>query len=200
MRRKEIARELGRGDPGEFLPSGLFVRLMGKCVMWSESTSSSGNSTGGFRPELSKREAVLVFGADMFTMTELPKANAIRVRLAEKSTNPAPVVERLQGLIDLVLAECFPNLECSLLVPFHHASPSGETPSVNPARPMLDLDVVVQSLADNAPVWVGKKSVSPPLLRELCKLWLPPMGLLEAYDIFLSYRWVCLPFLCCCFL
>ena len=77
-----------------------------------------------------------------------------------------------------VTAECFENLTFSLLIP------------VGTGGKLLDLDTVIQCLADNESLWIGKKNMSAAQLGDLCKAWLPPSGLLLAYDVFLSYRWV----------
>eukprot|EP00300_Choanocystis_sp_HF-7_P017405 c19720_g2_i6.p1 GENE.c19720_g2_i6~~c19720_g2_i6.p1 ORF type:complete len:648 (+),score=174.06 c19720_g2_i6:737-2680(+) len=87
-----------------FLPTGMFVRLLAKSVTWCQSTTGQGS----FQPRLSKTQAVLVFGGDMFMIEEDQSTNSIRVFFG--SNNPALVLERLQDLANEVLSECFTNL------------------------------------------------------------------------------------------
>ena len=198
-RPRVVVRNVGAGSGLlDYLPWGLFVRLLSKCVVWAESTSD----VRGFSPELSRHGATLAFGGDVFRLRELPELNMIRVRLVS-GTNPAPVVERLQDLMDVVIAECYPNLSFSLLIPTPTSPPppptTGAALTINTSTNLvlLDLDGVVQSIAEDKSVWVQQRAITANQLRDLCRPWLPPTGLLPEYDVFLSYRWV-RPACCCC--
>ena len=55
-----------------FLPHGLYARLLGKCVTWSECTH-------GMVPEFSKTRARLSIGEDIFELEEMLDLNIIKV-------------------------------------------------------------------------------------------------------------------------
>ena len=57
-----------------FLPHGLYARLLGKCVTWSESTQ-----THEMSPTFSKTRSTLAIGQDVFEIEELLDINAIKV-------------------------------------------------------------------------------------------------------------------------
>ena len=115
----------GIGASG-FLPSGMFSRFLAHCVRWSAST------TTGFTPSLSGQDAVLVFGDTLFSLHEMPAANSIRVVV--RSTNPLPVVERLQQLAIKVMDECYEYLTHSVLLPIPDpALPPSVVPAVTSA-------------------------------------------------------------------
>ena len=70
-----------------FLPVGLFSRVLGKCVAWSQSTHSA-------PPQLMQSTAVLAFGGDRFMLNELPDRNAIRIVLLQEMSTQRSVCRR----------------------------------------------------------------------------------------------------------
>ena len=103
-----------------FLPSGMFGRFLAHCVRWS------GSTTIGFTPTLWKNAAVLAFGDTLFTLTELPKVNSIRVGLPS-NTNPEPVLERVRDLLKGVMADHYDQLCHTVLVPVPDSAVIGPT-------------------------------------------------------------------------
>ena len=85
-----------------FLPLGLFERLVGKAVMWSELTSTSwyGSCLG----LLAKDMAILSFGSKRFRLRVRPEYNCIE--LCVEGSNPKVVHERIFNLIQQIIDEC----------------------------------------------------------------------------------------------
>ena len=175
-----------------FLPVGLFSRVLGKCVAWSQSTHSA-------PPQLTQSTAVLAFGGDRFMLNELPDRNAIRIVLLQENVNAA---ERVSALIQEVISECMPYLCCTLMLPApgrpaagagdgSHAQLELTYPPHDLSGHLLPLDLirtVATAQGQDARLWSGGKELLGTELRVLYALWLPSMGKLPSYDILLSYR------------
>eukprot|EP00300_Choanocystis_sp_HF-7_P014048 c18549_g1_i1.p1 GENE.c18549_g1_i1~~c18549_g1_i1.p1 ORF type:complete len:999 (+),score=240.54 c18549_g1_i1:66-2999(+) len=161
-----------------FLPTGLFVRLLGKSVGWSQSTTMQGTS---FPSRLSRTRAVLAFGGDVFMMHEDADHNAVVVSMEHR--NPTLVLERIEAMLSEVISECFPNLEYDVMLPLPDFDGNDEDLT------LLSLSAVRASIVAKASLWAGARQMTHHHLLATFEPWLPPTGLRPAYDIFVSYRW-----------
>lgn len=155
-----------------FLPTGFFSRLSGKCMAWSQSTSS-------MQPVLTRHAAKLSFGSQVFTMYEDVKSNSILVY--PRSKNPVPVHERLIKLVNEVVNECFHTLNWEVLLPFN----SPELPQEH----FIELNHIRGSHESQEGLWVDEIELKGKGLSEQFSEWLRPEGLLDRYDGMISYRW-----------
>eukprot|EP01047_Picozoa_sp_COSAG01_P002145 COSAG01_NODE_55_length_31115_cov_105.202533_2_plen_1797_part_00 len=174
-----------------FLPIGFFPRVLGKCVEWSQCTH-------GAPPQLTRTSSVLAFGADRFMLNELPDWNAIRLVLLQDNVG---VVERVSALIQEVIAECMPHLQCQLMLPSPpppaattFAAAAAATNTMYPPAEdghMLPLELVrVAASTDgsDAGLWTGQHQLTQRQIQDAYSLWLPSVGQLRGYDIMISYR------------
>jgi hypothetical protein len=174
-----------------FLPIGFFPRVLGKCVEWSQCTH-------GAPPQLTRGSGILAFGADRFMLNELPDWNAIRLALFQDNVG---VVERVSALIQEVIAECMPHLQCQLMLPSPPPSASTAGPSTIAAAEttyppaedghMLPLELIrVAASTDgsDAGLWAGQQQLTQRQIQDAYSLWLPSVGQLRGYDIMISYR------------
>ena len=118
----------------------------------------------------------------MFVLTEMGESNSIRVRLAQ-TTNPTAVVERVREMVVGVIGEYYEHLSHTVLVPTGQYDGTG-------GMVVVDLGTVMDVMDAGEGMWVGSAHVPHSSLGSLFRHWLPPMGLLPAYDLFFSYRWV----------
>lgn len=110
-----------------FLPSGLFEKLMGKAVMWAQSTSatsSSGSSTRNF--SLKHDEAVVCFGCRRFRMKVRPDMSAIEVNIEGRHVRA--VHQRLMDQVTDIINECMKSLFCFSALSYPYSSSSASSP------------------------------------------------------------------------
>ena len=89
-----------------FLPSGLFERIIGKALIWSQSTSR-----GGFHVRdavIHKNLAILQFGSQRFRLITYPQVGCIRVDIDGRA--PLVVHDRLLEQVQKVISECMKSL------------------------------------------------------------------------------------------
>lgn len=153
---------------GRFMPIGLFPRILGKVVSWSQ-------QTGGMTAVTSKREVKTSFGAHAFVLQDLVDKKC--VQLSVLVNNPQMVVSNLCSMVREVLDECMPSLG------FFVALPMPGDPEL-----LLNRSWVLDKSQTSSQVWIGEKMIPEHEFQRLFQSWLPPSGLLSSYDVFFSYR------------
>eukprot|EP01047_Picozoa_sp_COSAG01_P047861 COSAG01_NODE_4611_length_4879_cov_9.632845_3_plen_851_part_01 len=167
-----------------FLPNGLFPRVVGKCVAWSQSTH-------GAAPTLNSSNCIFAFGGDRFMLNELPDRNAIRLVLFQDNV---VACERVAALIKDVLAECMPHLCYQIMLPAPALDPTAVDTTGYPPRedgylvPLELVRVAASTEGSAGGIWTGHKQSLQHELQSEYSLWLPSVGKLQSYDIMLSYR------------
>jgi hypothetical protein len=99
---KEGGSSLDRGSGG-LLPAVVFAKLQARCASWAQSTSNT-------EPRLTRRHAVITFGAQQFDLNLVQERCTIEVVLQVYS-HPDEIVSLLQHvLIAKILADSFPSM------------------------------------------------------------------------------------------
>jgi hypothetical protein len=99
---KEGGASLDRGSGG-LLPAVVFAKLQARCASWAQSTSNT-------EPRLTRRQAVVTFGAQQFELNLVQEMCMIEVVLCVYS-RPDDIVSLLQHvLIAKILADSFPSI------------------------------------------------------------------------------------------
>ena len=155
------------------LPAGLFMRLLGRAVAWSQQTSGATVDS----MYLSTTSASLVFGSQNFKVMSCGDDRFISVDI--QGRNPSAVLLRLIELIDQTLAECMPILRCTTLLPLSASSS------------FVPLELVRKRQKDRADLRLPDgTSINESELKIRYGLWeIKTEAFMDLYDIFLSYRW-----------
>jgi len=178
---------------GGFMPSGLFERVLGKCISWCQVVAKSGY----IRLQeftLYKDSAVLCFGNQVFRLISLPRLNCIRVDV--EGANPLPVTNRIMQVANEVIKECMRSLHAFVALPWvdkHEEAPS-RSASFEAAEPgaamLLPMEHICAAYADGRDLRGGTSAILT--LQEIkfeYHKWLNIIGARSEYDVFLSYRW-----------
>lgn len=182
-----------------FLPSGLFERVVGNSVAWSQTTTKMANNLSGL--VLNKEQAILVFGRQRFKLTLCNEIHGIWVEVEGK--NPIVVQERLLDLIMKILNECMKSLLCVPCVPYKRKCDDQSDANIKLEIEELQAGIsktamlipleVLRDAAKNESVlcrpggrrlWSSDKEI-----LDMYDEWLQLYDMKEKYDIFVSYRW-----------
>lgn len=175
---EQVARE-------GFYPSGVFPRVLGKAVSWMQVTTQCAVEDMELRAE----RAVLSYGSHSFALQNLPTKGCIRVEIMVQSSQL--VLETLLAQTRKVLGECVKNLRCNVLVPADGGTRQGGYEEYDGSLVVLYGAKGLQEVegrGDAMFIGVGQR-VEATELRYRFQLFLPPRGLRDSYDVFLSYRW-----------
>jgi hypothetical protein len=176
-----------------FLPSGLFERVIGKAVAWSQSTSKETFHLSDAL--LFKDVAVLCFGRQRFRLTSYPMLGCMVVDIEGKS--PISVHDRLLEQIRSVMSECMQSLDCFTAL-MYTSDPSGMSSystfleySCSDEFLLLPLENVRTVVDNKATInkHGGRRLLDERDIKSRYSQWLLNNDLLEAYDFFISYRW-----------
>eukprot|EP01041_Mallomonas_annulata_P000218 gene218-395_t len=163
-----------------FLPSGLFERLIGRTLAWSQETY---DISGSF--QLNKNQVTLFFGSQMFRLTEMRDINCIRVEV--DGSSPNLVYARLTFFLELIILECMKSLKFSALLEYKSG---GDTEDQDM---FVSLDNVRKIESNNTVLTMGcgggRKSLNVKEAKQCYKPWMVNEQLLDRYDVFISYRW-----------
>ena len=96
-----------------FLPVGLFSRLLGKLICWSQETSASCSIEA---MDLSLGAASLWFGNQSFRIVEFSAFKYLFLEI--EGLNPFSVQRQVVELAKITVSECMPTLQCHCLVPY----------------------------------------------------------------------------------
>ena len=162
-----------------FLPEGLFARVIAKCVEWIQQTGR--DKTPMKSMSLKRREAFLSFGPHRCILQHVPRIHSIRVHILVENTEV--VTDRLEHIINIIIAESYPKLTATLLVP------CDGTDDEQGADRLLSLHVLRRAVEEKRGLWLGDVLVPHPELLSRFAAFLQEQGLLESYDVLISYRW-----------
>ena len=193
-----------------FLPNGLFERLLGKCIAWSQKVSVTGCLRLGSMA-LYKDMALLHFGSQTFRITPLYHLHCIRIDI--EGSNPLPVMQRIHEFVLDIIQQCMKSLHAFVAVPVIGATDAQyesayclhnklradltkaafetELETQEQSMHLLPLDNIRESVKNEEPLLnEGTCLVSlHDILRDFdCWLNLSNKAR-EWYDIFLSYCW-----------
>jgi NLR family CARD domain-containing protein 3 len=167
-----------------FCPAGLFSRLTGKIVSECQSTYNYfGSRYGG-------SQTTACFGRHMFVVRELSGMNVIQMLVMVE--NPRKLVSEMSRLVQLVVNEMIPSLGFIVAVFDDGSSRQNfQRTSVETAQ-FVSLSQAVKCISSGDIVHTNSATstfLSAADARVLLQRWIPPAGLRDCYDVFLSYRW-----------
>jgi hypothetical protein len=179
-----------------FLPTGMFERLLGKALSWSQETTRSG-SINVQSVLLHKDLAVLSFGGQRFRFVNCADIHCIRVDV--EGCNPLGVVQRLLEFVGKIKDECLKHLCCFPAVRYTSNStvPVTEhtTDPLGKVLPASDMLIPLQQLrlaakGESMLAWRGGRALmSVTDIKAQYGPWLQVYDLRDCYDVFISYRW-----------
>jgi GTPase SAR1 family protein len=178
-----------------FLPGGMFERVVGKALSWSQDTARGGRLN--LRSVvLHKDVAVLSFGRQRFRLVHCPDLHCVRVDI--EGSNPIGVLQKLLTIVDKIIDECMPSLQClpavSFAPPLDSASSTDSSRLRKLLRPnevLVPLDHLRAAARGQATLTQrgGRTLLSEEGVRTRYAPWLQLYGLRANYDVFISYRW-----------
>jgi hypothetical protein len=155
-----------------FLPAGLFARILGKLIGWSQDTSSFNNTSS---MDLSIGAATLWFGRQAFRVVEFREERHILMEI--EGLNPCAVQKKVMELAENAVKECMPMLQCQCLLPYKDEG-------------FVALSELVKSVKDSHPLPLSAgRSLSIADATARYRRFLPGTDQQNEYDVFLSYRW-----------
>jgi GTPase SAR1 family protein len=178
-----------------FLPGGMFERIVGKALSWSQDTAV-GCVFDLQSALLHKDVAVLAFGRQRFRLVHCADIHSMRVDV--EGAHPIGVQQKLQDFILSIIAECMKSLLCFAAVAFQSAAEESATTVQTGLCKTLqanELLIPLQQLrkaSKGESMLVrkgGRALMTLPEIKSKYGQWLQLYDLREHYDVFLSYRW-----------
>jgi hypothetical protein len=167
-----------------FCPMGLFSRLTGKIVSECQSTYNYFGSRYGVS------QTMACFGRHVFVVKELLGMNIIQLLVMVE--NPRKLVSEISRLVQLVINEMIPSLGFISAVFEDGGSGQNFQREFVETAHFVSLNHAIKCIASCSIVHlnsVTNSSMSAANSRNLFQRWVPPSGLRDCYDVFLSYRW-----------
>ena len=158
-----------------FLPHGLFERIIGKCVSWSQRTSKNNTLQNC---ALGHSSAILTFGSFRFQLKLMLELSSIEVKI--EGNQPRAVMKRLCEIINDIIKERMNMLQYFTAVSFVRHGESSLIPlsSLNSA---FERQSVMRN--DN-----GDTIITPDQVHSQYHQWLDLKVQHEEWHVFLSYR------------
>jgi GTPase SAR1 family protein len=198
-----LSPELGRSSTvtdaelraAGFLPGGMFERIVGKALSWSQDTSVDA-AIDLQRVTLHKDVAVLAFGRQRFRLVNCADIHCVRVDI--EGAHPIGVQQKLQDFIQRIIDECMKSLLCFCAVPFLSAAGADDTvPQSTLRKTLLPNELLIplpqlRRASKGESMLVRKGQHTLLTEAEIAKKygqWLQLHVLRERYDLFISYRW-----------
>jgi GTPase SAR1 family protein len=177
-----------------FLPGGMFERIVGKALSWSQDTAV-GCAFDLQSALLHKDVAVLAFGRQRFRLVHCADIHCVRVDV--EGDHPVGVQQKLQDFIFRIIDECMKSLLCFPAVVFQSASEDTVPPQTGLCKTLFanELLIPLQQLrkASKGESMLARKGgrtlLTLPEIKSKYGQWLQLYDLRERYDVFLSYRW-----------
>jgi GTPase SAR1 family protein len=177
-----------------FLPGGMFERIVGKALSWSQDTSVDA-AIDLQSVILHKDVAVLAFGRQRFRLVNCADIHCVRVDV--EGAHPIGVQQKLQDFIQRIIGECMKSLLCFCAVPF--LSTTGDPPGSQSTlrKTLLPNELLIPlsqlrraSKGESMLVRKGQHTLltEAEIAKKYCQ-WLQLHVLRDRYDVFLSYRW-----------
>jgi GTPase SAR1 family protein len=197
-----LAEELGQSSTvteaelksAGFLPGGMFERIVGKALSWSQDTAR-GCSIDLQRVMLHKDMAVLAFGRQRFRLVQCADIHC--VRLDVEGANPVGIQQKLFDFIKRIIDECMKSLLCFPAVSFHSevtenaTAPPGLMKCLLPSELLIPLQQLRKAgKGQSMLAWRGGRTlITLPEIKSKYGQWLQLFERRERYDAFISYRW-----------
>jgi hypothetical protein len=173
-----------------FMPSGLYERVVGGCLSWSQAVSENGYIRLEEVAMFSDR-AVLSFGSQTFRIVPLPELNCMRLDI--EGANPLPVMSRVLTIAEEAITECMKSLLVFVALPWQDKSNPSDVSfedSDSSAAMLLPLENLRNATANKHPLKTGGRNLlSFEELTTDYRHWMNIYEERDSYDIFLSYRW-----------
>ena len=174
-----------------FLPGGLFVRLIGKVLGWSQDTTLSKTKNWTCH----KHWMTVFFGPQEFRLTYLVDYNAIQVDIVGQGT-PIAIHARLRNILDTLIKEHFKSLKMVTLLTYDDEGvcQGSIIRPLSALRPLLvPLTSIRTAMKDHCQVHFGDKHPGKKFLseEEVLQRYEPWHVVTRGkkYNVFVSYRW-----------
>ena len=185
---------IGKG----FYPNGLYERVLGKIIMWAQSTSKDGvwDRTSSY---IFKQVGILSFGSRFFRLANIPRMNCIRVDV--QGSTPFVVTRKILEIVEQSIAECMKGLSVMVLIPlledeareevyqsnrWAHRLENDESPSIV----LVPLKNIKRGIENRDGLkFPGRMVLNAQQLKTGFGSWVNEVNPIAQYDIFLSYRW-----------
>jgi GTPase SAR1 family protein len=180
-----------------FLPGGMFERIVGKALSWSQDTAK-GSGVNLQSVLLYKDMAVLTFGGQRFRLVNCADIHCVRVDI--EGSNPLGIQQKLQDFVGKIIEECMKSLRCFPAVLYSSSARDQEDLKEHgdPLRKQLlssELLIPLQQLraackGESMLAWRGgRELMTIAQIKSTYDQWLQLYELRERYDVFISYRW-----------
>jgi GTPase SAR1 family protein len=177
-----------------FLPGGMFERIVGKALSWSQDTAA-GCAFDLQSALLHKDVAVLAFGRQRFRLVHCANIHSVRVDV--EGAHPIGVQQKLQDFILSIIAECLKSLQCFPAVAFQSAAEDSAARPTDLCKTLQANELLIPlqqlrkaSKGESMLVRKGGRALMTlPEIKSKYGQWLQLYDLRERYDVFLSYRW-----------
>jgi GTPase SAR1 family protein len=177
-----------------FLPGGMFERIVGKALSWSQDTSVDA-AIDLQSVILHKDVAVLAFGRQRFRLVNCADIHCVRVDV--EGAHPIGVQQKLQNFMQRIIDECMKSLLCFCAVPFLSAAVDNAVPQSSLRKTLLPNELLIplsqlRRASKGESMLVRKGQHTLLTEAEIAKKygqWLQLYVLRDRYDAFLSYRW-----------
>ena len=167
-----------------FLPSGLFERLIGKAVVWAQSTSASQSYVNFL---LNHGEAILFFGSRRFRLRVRHDLCAIEINI--EGRNVKAVHQRIVEQVEAIMGECMRSLYCFSALQYPYSRHTSSSPAFNlhDESFLIPLDQIKSVVSShsvlNRPG--GRRLLSEAEAVQMYEDWLPSTDSKVIYDVFL---------------
>ena len=174
-----------------FLPGGMFERIVGKALSWSQDTVR-GSSINLQSVLLHKDVVVLAFGRQRFRLVHCPDLHCVRVDI--EGDNPIGIQQKLLDFACKIIDECMRSLCCFVAVCIATSAVAHTEKTIKELLPS-DLLIPLEQLrkAGKGESMLtrrgGRTLMSLPEIRSSYGQWLQLFELRDRYDVFISYRW-----------
>jgi GTPase SAR1 family protein len=177
-----------------FLPGGMFERIVGKALSWSQDTAV-GCAFDLQSALLHKDVAVLAFGRQRFRLVHCADIHCVRVDV--EGAHPIGVQQKLQDFIMSIIAECMKSLLCFPAVAFQSATEDSAVTETGLCKTLQANELLIPmqqlrkaSKGESMLVRKGGRAlITLPEIKSKYGQWLQLYDLRERYDVFVSYRW-----------
>ena len=176
-----------------FLPGGMFERMIGKAISWSQDTARSSNINIQ-NILLYKDIAILTFGRQRFRLIHCPDLHSIRVDI--EGDHPIGIQQKLLSFALKIIDECMKSLHCFTSI-CYKTNLGPENEEVKSLKGLLSSELLIPLLqlrkaskGESMLAWRGGRTLlTLNEIKSKYKQWLQLFDLRERYDVFISYRW-----------
>jgi GTPase SAR1 family protein len=177
-----------------FLPGGMFERIVGKALSWSQDTAK-GSGINLQSVLLFKDMATLTFGGQRFRLVNCADIHCVRVDV--EGSNPLGIQQKLQDFFSRIIDECMKSLRCFAAVRYSSDAQDRDPPTDPLRKQLLSSELLIplsqlRSAAKGESVlaWRGGRTLlATAEIKSRYDQWLQLYELRDRYDVFISYRW-----------